>query len=92
MADLDEKAIRAACMANFHPDAEPSSVEMDKTRRSILAYLAAVPKVEAEAVAWNCVFPTHGHFTLRKDEADAMREQGAIVTPLYAAPPAGDER
>lgn len=44
---LDETAVRAAFMANHHPDAEPSSVELANMRKSISAYLAASPAPEA---------------------------------------------
>lgn len=47
MIELDEKAVLVAFKANHHPDAEPSSVELAKMRRSIRAYLvAATPPLQ----------------------------------------------
>jgi hypothetical protein len=44
------------------------------------------PQNAQEPVAWNCVYPTYGHITLKKSEAYFAAENGAEVTALYAAP------
>ncbi|RUU80475.1 hypothetical protein [Mesorhizobium sp. M7A.F.Ca.MR.362.00.0.0] len=42
MSTLDETALLAAFRVNHHPDAEPSSVELNSLRKSVVAYLASL--------------------------------------------------
>lgn len=45
---ITREMIRAACMANFHPDAEPSETEMAKMERSLRAALSRPIDAKAE--------------------------------------------
>lgn len=41
--------------------------------------------ITPHVVAWNCVYPSYGHFTLKRHEAEQAVKDGAVVMPLYAA-------
>jgi hypothetical protein len=64
LPDLEPAAVRAACMANFHPDAEPSATELARMEKSIRAYLAArsavVKPLEWEVLERKQDYPKYG--------------------------------
>jgi Lar family restriction alleviation protein len=38
-----------------------------------------------EPVAWNCIYPTHGHITLKRSEAEQAARDGAEVRSMVYA-------
>jgi hypothetical protein len=81
-------AIRHAAHADFLGSySEEAAAGAKQEESSALALvLAALPQegaAGAEPVAWNCIYPKYGHFTLKKHEAEQAALDGATVHPLY---------
>jgi hypothetical protein len=99
MSALDPKAVDAAVDAHFacRPKSriamqdfgmQQRDIVKQQTEAAISAYLAASPKGQAEAVAWQRKHPTEGWLEVRESDIPHYEQQGQEIRALTVLSPA----